>query len=70
MTLTTVSSKYQIVIPRDIRENLKISPGQKLQIIQIGRRIEIMIIEPIENARGLFPNLDTSNYRDEDDGES
>lgn len=69
MTLTTVSSKYQIVIPRDIRENLKISPGQKLQIIQIGRRIEIMIIEPIENARGLFPNLDTSNYRDEDDGE-
>ena len=69
MTLTTVSSKYQIVIPRDIRENLKISPGQKLQMIQIGRRIEIMIVELIENARGLFPNLDTANYRDEDDGE-
>ncbi|NMB55097.1 MAG: AbrB/MazE/SpoVT family DNA-binding domain-containing protein [Leptolinea sp.] len=69
MTLTTVSSKYQIVIPREIRENLKITPGQKLQMIQIGRRIEILILEPIENARGLFPNLDTSNYRDEDDGE-
>lgn len=69
MTLTTVSSKYQIVIPREIRENLKITPGQKLQMIQIGRRIEILILEPIENARGLFPNLDTSNYRDEDDRE-
>lgn len=69
MTLTTVSSKYQIVIPKEIRENLRIFPGQKMQMIQIGKRIELLPLEPIENARGMFPHLDTSNYRDEVDRE-
>ncbi|GAP22812.1 AbrB/MazE/SpoVT family DNA-binding domain-containing protein [Leptolinea tardivitalis] len=69
MTLTTVSSKYQIVIPREIRENLKIKPGQKLQMIQIGRRIEIILLEPIEAARGIFPHLNVTDYREQDDRE-
>jgi AbrB family looped-hinge helix DNA binding protein len=69
MALTTVSSKYQIVIPKEIREKLKIIPGQKIQMIMIGRRIELIRVEPIENARGIFPNMDTSNYRDEEDRE-
>jgi AbrB family looped-hinge helix DNA binding protein len=69
MTLTTVSSKYQIVIPKEIRDNLQIRPGQKLQLIQIGKRIEVILVEPIQNARGSLPHLDTSNYRDEEDRE-
>lgn len=69
MALTTVSTKYQIVIPKEIRENMKIHPGQKMIMIQIGRRIEMTIMEPIENALGIFPHLDTSNYRDEEDGD-
>lgn len=69
MTITTVSSKYQIVIPKEIRERLKIRPGQKLQMIEIGRRIELIPVEPIQNARGFLKGMDTSNYRDEEDRE-
>jgi len=69
MNVTTVSSKYQIVIPKEIRERLKIFPGQKLQMIEIGRRIELIPVEPIQNARGFLKGLDTSNYRDEEDRE-
>jgi AbrB family looped-hinge helix DNA binding protein len=69
MTITTVSSKYQIVIPKDIRDQLKIHPGQKLQMIQIGKRIELILVEPMQNARGFLPHLDTTNYRDEEDRE-
>jgi AbrB family looped-hinge helix DNA binding protein len=69
MTLTTVSSKYQIVIPKEIRERMNIKPGQKLQFVEINGRIVIIQVLPIESYRGMFPNLDTSNYRDEEDRE-
>jgi AbrB family looped-hinge helix DNA binding protein len=69
MTLTTVSSKYQIVIPKEIRERFNIRPGQKLQMIEINGRIEILRILPIESYLGFLPNFDTSNYRDEEDRE-
>lgn len=69
MTITTVSSKFQIVIPKDIRDQLKIQPGQKLQMIQIGKRIELIPVEPIQNARGFLPHFDITNTRDEEDRE-
>lgn len=69
MTLTTVSPKYQIVIPKEIRERMKITPGQKIKFVLINGRIEIIPIRPIESYRGIFPNMDTSNYRDEEDRE-
>jgi AbrB family looped-hinge helix DNA binding protein len=67
MALTTVSPKYQIVIPKEIRERMKITPGQKIKFVLINGRIEIIPIRPIESYRGIFPNMDTSNYRDEED---
>jgi AbrB family looped-hinge helix DNA binding protein len=69
MTNTTVSTKYQIVIPKEIRERMNIRPGQKLQMIQIGRRIEIIQLMPVEEYRGIHPGLDVSNIRDEEDRE-
>jgi AbrB family looped-hinge helix DNA binding protein len=69
MTITTVSSKYQIVIPKEIRERFKIRPGQKLQMIEVGRGIELIPVEPIENARGFLKGFDYSNYREEEDQE-
>ena len=67
MTITTVSSKYQIVIPKEIRERLKILPGQKLRMIEIGSRIELIPVKPIQNARGSISPFDYSDYRDEQD---
>ena len=69
MAFLTVSPKYQIVIPKEIRERLKIVPGEKFQMILVGKRIELIRLEPIKNARGIFPHIDTSNYRDEEDRE-
>lgn len=69
MSFLTVSPKYQIVIPKEIRERLKIVPGQKIKMILINGRVEIIPIRPIESYRGIYPNMDTSNYRDEEDRE-
>jgi AbrB family looped-hinge helix DNA binding protein len=69
MTFLTVSPKYQIVIPKEIRERLKIVPGEKFQMILVGKRIELIRLEPIENARGIFHHMDITNYRDEEDRE-
>jgi AbrB family looped-hinge helix DNA binding protein len=69
MTFLTVSPKYQIVIPKEIRERLKIVPGQKVKMMLINGRVEIIPIQPIESYRGIHPNMDTSNYRDEEDRE-
>lgn len=57
MTVVTVSPKYQVVIPKDVREKLKIKPGQKVEAFAIGSRIELVPIEPIERFRGRYPTL-------------
>ncbi len=69
MAFLTVSPKYQIVIPKEIRERLKIVPGQKVMMVLINGRVELIPINPIESYRGIFPSMDTSNYRDEEDRE-
>lgn len=57
MTVVTVSPKYQVVIPKDVREKLGIKPGQKVEAFAIGSRIELVPVEPIENFRGRYPEL-------------
>ena len=57
MTVVTVSPKYQVVIPKDVRERLGIRPGQKVEAFAIGRNIELVPIEPVESLRGRFPGL-------------
>lgn len=57
MTVVTVSPKYQVVIPKDVRDKLKIRPGQKVEAFAIGSRIELVPVEPIERFRGRHPTL-------------
>jgi len=57
VTVVTVSPKYQVVIPKDVREKLKIRPGQKVEAFAIGFRIELVPVEPIERLRGRYPSL-------------
>ena len=57
MTVVTVSPKYQVVIPKDVREKLKIKPGQKVEAFAIGSRIELIPVEPIERFRGRYPTI-------------
>jgi AbrB family looped-hinge helix DNA binding protein len=53
----TVSPKYQVVIPKDVREKLNLQPGQQVEAFAVGSRIELVPVEPIERFRGRYPNL-------------
>lgn len=65
MTIT-VSPKYQVVIPKEIRQKLKLKPGQKLQIYLIGNRIEFVPVRNIKDSRGFLKGMDTSIIREKD----
>ena len=66
MTTITVSPKYQVVIPLEIREALGIRPGQKIQAIQYHDRIELIPVRSMRKARGFLKGIDTSVPRDDD----
>jgi AbrB family looped-hinge helix DNA binding protein len=57
MTRVTVSPKYQVVIPKEVREKLGIQPGQKVEVFAVGNRMELVPVQPIETFRGRFPDL-------------
>jgi AbrB family looped-hinge helix DNA binding protein len=62
----TVSSKYQVVIPRAIRQSLGIQPGQKVQAFLYGNRIEFVPLKPMRQMRGFLKGIDTTLERDAD----
>jgi len=66
MRLVTVSPKYQIVIPSEVRERLNIRPGQKLRVIVYNERIELVPVMSVQEARGLLPGMNTTVEREED----
>jgi len=66
MNSVTVSPKYQVVIPRDIREALGIVSGQKMQIIVYRNRIELIPLKPMREMRGFLKGIDTAVERDAD----
>ncbi len=66
METVTVSPKFQIVIPRSIRDALKIRPGEKIQIIQYEDRIEFIPKKKIKTMRGFLKGIDTSIHREKD----
>jgi len=67
--LTTISSKFQIVIPRDVRKKFNLKPGQKLMFIPYQKSIRLVIVPSIKEARGIFKGLDIDNLREEEDEE-
>ena len=62
----TVSPKFQVVIPRKIREAMGIQPGQKMQVIQHGSVIELVPVRPISELRGSLAGIDTHIEREPD----
>ncbi len=57
MPVVTVSPKYQVVIPKEVRDKLRIRPGQKVEVFAVGNRVELVPVEPIHTFRGKFPEL-------------
>ena len=66
MTVVTVSPKFQVVIPREIREALQLEPGQKVQVLQYQNRVEFIPVRPMRSMLGFLKGMDTSVPRDED----
>ena len=66
MTSVTVSPKYQIVIPKAVRESMGIISGQKIQVLAYGNRIELIPIQPMKKLKGFLKGIDTSVKRDTD----
>ena len=66
MQAVTISPKFQVVIPKPVREKLGLSPGQKMQAIVYGNRIELIPLRPIKEMRGFLRGIDTTVAREAD----
>ena len=66
MVTVTVSLKFQVVIPKAVRQELGIRPGQKLQILQFSDRIEFILLQNIKGMRGFLKGIRTDVQRDKD----
>ncbi|HHH45648.1 MAG TPA: AbrB/MazE/SpoVT family DNA-binding domain-containing protein [Thiotrichales bacterium] len=66
MEAVKISPKYQVVIPKRIREALGLRPGQRLQIMEIGNRIELIPERSIEEMEGFLEGIDTEVPREDD----
>ena len=66
MNTVTLSPKFQIVIPAAVRKMLTLRKGMKFQVFSYGERIELLPIEPIKKARGMFTGMDTTIIREPD----
>lgn len=65
MEAVTISSKYQVVIPRAVREQFNPKPGQKLRFILYKGTLRVVVITPIEKTRGMIKGMNTDKIREE-----
>jgi AbrB family looped-hinge helix DNA binding protein len=66
MHTVTVSPKYQVVIPKSIRDSLKLRPGQKMRVVEYEGRIELIPERDISELRGFLKGIDTRLEREKD----
>jgi len=69
MEVTTISSKFQLVIPRKIREQFNLKPGQKVVFLPYKKTLRMVIVPSIEDAYGMLKGLDSEDLREEENEE-
>lgn len=67
MVEATLSSKFQLVIPKEIREETGLKSGEKIMVIAKDGIIKLVPQHTIKNMRGFLKGMDTKGYRDEAD---
>lgn len=67
MGVVTLSSKYQIVIPQDVREKMELKPGQKIVVIEKDGVVHLIPQRPIKEMRGFVKGVNTDELRKEED---
>ena len=66
MQTVTVSSKFQVVIPKPVRETLHLRPGQKMQVVEHEGRVELIPEKDITELRGFLKGINTNFVREKD----
>ena len=67
MGAVTISSKFQVVIPQDVRTKLDLKPGQKIVVVEKDGVVHLIPQRPIREMRGFVKGLDTQGLRNEED---
>lgn len=66
MDTVTLSPKYQVVIPRAIREALQLEPGRQFRVLRYGDRVELIPVRKMKEMRGFLRGMDTEIEREGD----
>lgn len=67
MNIATISSKYQIVVPKKIRDQLHLKPGQQFVFVTKGDCLELVPKRSLEDLRGMLKGANTDNIRDREE---
>jgi len=67
MATATISPKFQIVIPKEVREKLHLSPRQQLQVIEKGGVITLVPEVPLKSLKGALKDMPKNNLREKKD---
>lgn len=67
MATTTISSKFQVVIPKEVRDKLHLTPSQRLQVVEKGGVITLVPEVPLKSLRGALKGMSASNLREKKD---
>ena len=67
MATTTISPKFQIVIPKEVRDKLHLTPRQRLQVLEKGGVITLVPEVPLKSLRGLLKGMSKSDLREKND---
>ena len=66
MQTVIVSPKYQVVIPKEVREALNLRPGQRMQVVKHEGRIEFILERDLKELRGFLKGINTEFKREKD----
>lgn len=64
---TTISSKFQVLIPKQTRERLQLKPKQKLTVVEKDGMIILIPQTGLDDLRGIARGADVSGYREKKD---
>lgn len=67
MATTTISPKFQVVIPKEVREKLHLRRGQKMTVVTKGGIVHLIPEKPLSSYRGFLQGMDSGNMREDDE---
>lgn len=67
MDATTLSSKFQVVIPKAVRERQRLEPGQRFTVVEKGDLVVLVPLREPGALRGILEGADPGGYRDRSD---